>query len=325
MSGELPPQLRAGLEALAAGHAGRALGEASARLTDNYRGGRGTRLAAPVDLAAYAVARMPATYAAFRAVLEEVAERADFAPASLIDIGCGPGTAAWAALDAFPDIAAATLVDAHAGMIGLGRQLAAQGPRALAGAAWIEAPMARHLPGAAKADLVVAGYALNEVPLDDVATLAHQFYAAATAVVVIVEPGTPQGFAVIERARGALIAAGGAVIAPCPHDGPCPLAAPDWCHFSARLPRLRAHKAAKGADVPFEDERYSYVAVARPGVVIRPAPARVLRPPKASKPATSFSLCTTEGLQHRTVAARDRDLARRTRKIGWGDVFPVDP
>ncbi|WP_214403373.1 hypothetical protein, partial [Escherichia coli] len=64
MSGELPPQLRAGLEALAADHPGRALGEASARLTGNYRGGRGTQLATPVDLAAYAVARMPATYAA---------------------------------------------------------------------------------------------------------------------------------------------------------------------------------------------------------------------------------------------------------------------
>ncbi|MFX5494022.1 small ribosomal subunit Rsm22 family protein, partial [Acinetobacter baumannii] len=88
----------------------------------------------------------------------------------------------------------------------------------------------RHLPQAARADLVVAGYALNEVPLDDVAGLARQLHAAATGLVGIVEPGTPKGFAVIERARGALIAAGGVVVAPCPHGGPCPLTTPDWCH-----------------------------------------------------------------------------------------------
>ncbi|QCI63651.1 small ribosomal subunit Rsm22 family protein [Phreatobacter stygius] len=325
MSGELPASLRAGLEALAAAHPGRALGEASSRLTSHYRGGHGTRLDAAVDLAAYAVARMPATYAAFRAVLDEVAARVDIQPVSVTDIGCGPGTAAWAVADAFPGIATATLVDAHSGMIGLGRKLAEAGPRALAGATWITAPMARHLAEAAKTDLVVAGYALNEIPPDEVAGIARQFYAAATGLVVIVEPGTPQGFAVIDRARAALIAAGGQVVAPCPHAGPCPLQTPDWCHFSARLPRLKAHKAAKGADVPFEDERYSYVAIAKPGMVIRPAAARVLRPPKATKPATLFRLCTADGLQDRTVAGRDRDLARRTRKTGWGDAFPADP
>ena len=41
------------------------------------------------------------------------------------------------------------------------------------------------------------------------------------------------------------------------------LLAPDWCHFTQRLPRSRAHKQIKEADVPFEDEKFSYVALTR--------------------------------------------------------------
>ena len=325
MSGELPAALRAGLEGLAGRHPGRALGEASARLTANYRAGRGTRLDRPVDVAAYAIARMPATYAAFRAVLAEAALRSAVAPRTLLDMGCGPGTASWAALDVFPDIGSATLVDIHAGMIGIGRELAAAGAPALARASWIEAPMARHLGRPASADLVLSGYALNEIPPGEVAAVARALYAATAGLVVIVEPGTPQGFAVVAAARTVLAAAGARILAPCPHDAACPLEAPDWCHFSARLPRLRAHKAAKGADVPFEDERYSYVVAARPGPALQPAAARILRPPRATKAATTFRLCTAAGLVEETVPERERDRARSVRKLGWGDAFPAGP
>ncbi len=323
MSSELPAALRSAIEALAAGHPGRALADAATKLSADYRAGRGTRLAAPVDLAAYAVARMPATYAAIRAVLDEVAERTEFAPASLIDAGCGPGTASWAALDAFDGIEAAMLVDAHDGMIGLARTLAAPTP-VLAKARFTRASLNRSLGEAGTADLVVAGYALNELLAAEVAAAAQRLYRASTGLTVIVEPGTPQGFAVVASARAALIAAGGRIIAPCPHGGACPLSAPDWCHFSARLPRLKAHRLAKGADVPFEDERYAYVAVARPDITIHPAEARVLRPPKTSKPETVFRLCTADGLVDRKVPVRDKSLSRLTRHTGWGDAFPTE-
>jgi ribosomal protein RSM22 (predicted rRNA methylase) len=132
----------------------------------------------------------------------------------------------------------------------------------------------------------------------------------------------PANWPAIRALRTGLIGSGWSVIAPCPGDGPCPVAAPDWCHFSQRLPRLRAHRAAKGADVPFEDEPFSYVAAAAPGIAIRPAAARILRAPKATKPATDFRLCTPTGLVEETVAARDRARERLTRKLRWGDEFP---
>jgi hypothetical protein len=111
---------------------------------------------------------------------------------------------------------------------------------------------------------------------------------------LVVEPGTPAGYARIIAARAQLIAAGAHVAAPCPHDGKCPLTAPDWCHFTQRLPRLRAHKQIKGAELPFEDEKFSYVALTRAPAARHPA--RVLAQPAVSKVEVSAKLCTPDGV-----------------------------
>lgn len=322
MSADLPPALRAALDRLAGRFGGRDLAAASQRLSADYRAGRGSRLPTPVDLAAYAIARMPATYAACAAALGEAAARVDLAPRTLLDVGCGPGTATWAAAETFPDLVKATLLDAHAGMTALGRDLAAEGPALLVEADWQAGRLEAVAP--ASADLVVASYALNELKSGAVADAARALYGAASGILVLIEPGTPAGFAVIAAARNALIACGARIAAPCPGGAACPVVAPDWCHFSARLPRLRAHKAAKSADVPFEDERYAYLVAARPHLQIEAAPARILRPPHADKTGTTFTLCTEGGLSRRVVASRDRGAHRLTRRLGWGDVFPSE-
>jgi ribosomal protein RSM22 (predicted rRNA methylase) len=60
------------------------------------------------------------------------------------------------------------------------------------------------------------------------------------------------------------------VVAPCPHDGMCPLAAASskaWCHFGTRFQRpgfMQEAKAPAGHRVnpsDFQDERYSYVVL----------------------------------------------------------------
>jgi ribosomal protein RSM22 (predicted rRNA methylase) len=265
---------------------------------------------------------MPATYAACAAAFAEAAERIDCAPRTILDIGCGPGTATWAALDAFPSLDRATLRDAHAGMVSLGRELAAEGPPLLSGADWQTGRVGDDLP---TADLVVASYALNELKPAEVASVARSLWAAAGQILVLVEPGTPAGFAVIAAARAALVANQAQIAAPCPGNVVCPVAPPDWCHFSARLPRLRAHRAAKGADVPFEDERYAYLVAVRPGIAVVPAASRILRPPRADKAGTTFALCTPAGAVARIVPSRDREAHRLTRRLGWGDAFDIEP
>src|SRR4029453_11187949 len=109
-----------------------------------------------------------------------------------------------------------------------------------------------------------------------------------------VEPGTPAGYARIIALRERLIALGAHVAAPCPHDGECPLVAPDWCHFTQRLPRSQAHRQIKAAELAFEDEKFAYVALTRAAVARRPA--RVLAQPEVGKVEVTAKLCTPGGL-----------------------------
>jgi ribosomal protein RSM22 (predicted rRNA methylase) len=134
---------------------------------------------------------------------------------------------------------------------------------------------------------------------------------------LLVEPGTPDGYGRIIALRAQLIASGAHVAAPCPHDLACPLDPPDWCHFAQRLPRSRAHKALKNADVPFEDEKFAYVALTRVPVA-RPA-SRVLAPPEVGKVEVAAKLCTAGGLAAAKVPRRDKAGYARARHWRWGD------
>jgi ribosomal protein RSM22 (predicted rRNA methylase) len=96
----------------------------------------------------------------------------------------------------------------------------------------------------------------------------------------------------------------------------------DWCHFTVRLPRSRAHMHAKAATVPFEDEPFSYLVMARDGDPTRGA--RVLAPPGHAKPGIDLKLCADGEVQTRHIARREAAAYRLAKKLGWGDfVFPA--
>jgi ribosomal protein RSM22 (predicted rRNA methylase) len=312
---QLPPDLTAAMAALLEGVARKDLVAAAEKQSAGYRkGATSGAILTPADAAAYAVARMPATFAACAAVFARFGEVVpDFAPASLLDVGAGTGAASWAAQEAWPGITVLTMLDHNPALRTLARKLATAGPLAhaeiLAGDLGAEKP---------KADLVVASYVLAELPQASAAATARHLWTSAIQALVLVEPGTPAGFARIREARAALIAEGAHVAAPCTHDNVCPMIGDDWCHFSQRLPRSRDHMLMKGAKVPFEDERYSYVVAMREKVS---SGARILAPPLETKPGLTFKLCDETGLRSQFVATRDKDEYRRVRKREWGDLF----
>src|ERR1700731_2357212 len=87
-------------------------------------GGNSRAIAAPADALAYALVRMPATYAAVTACLNALAEvRPDFAPISLLDVGAGPGTASWAAAETFSSLQNFMLLDINAALQTLALEL----------------------------------------------------------------------------------------------------------------------------------------------------------------------------------------------------------
>src|ERR1700733_1424036 len=100
---ELPPLLRRNVDRALSGVALADLTAAATRLSQRYRDesrDNGPHVRSKRDALAYIAVRLPATYAAVRASFAAVVEaRPDFAPKTALDVGAGPGTALWAAID----------------------------------------------------------------------------------------------------------------------------------------------------------------------------------------------------------------------------------
>ena len=279
------------------------LQRAAIALSDAYREGRLVRLSAEERTAAYLVTRMPATYAAAQAVLREVSAR--IAPvASILDAGAGTGAASLAARDYFPD-ASITLVERDPSFAAAARQW-------LPDATLLANDIAR-METLPPHDLVIAAYSLGEFG----AEIAVRLWQAARIALVLIEPGTPRGVQLIRKIRTALLAVGAHMIAPCPAEIPCPLADPDWCHFAARVERSSLHRRVKGGELGHEDEKFSYIALARQPVEL--PSARIIRHPQHRPGLIEIENCTPAGLRSERITKRDRDRFRAARKASWGD------
>lgn len=295
--------LRAALAGLLDGLPPTQAAQAVERLIANYRGTTPTD--APVlrdrsDVAAYAAYRMPATFEAVRAALGELREAAPgWVPATHTDIGGGTGAASWAVAEAWEDestgqgpVPQTAVLDWAQPALALGQELArASGVPALRAARWERARISASI-SIEDTDLVTVSYVLKELTEGDRAAVVAEAARAARAV-VIVEPGTPDGYARIIAARDQLIAAGMTVAAPCPHSSACPIVpGSDWCHFSARVSRSSLHRQVKGGSLPYEDEKFSYVAATR--FPVTPATDRVTRKPQIRKGLVLLDLCSAD-------------------------------
>ena len=126
MSPDLPPALRSAIDREMAGVSRQSMAERTAATTTAYRAG-GTSASAirgRDDALAYALARLPATYAACAEVFSEAGRMIPgFSPKSLLDAGCGPGGGSWAAREAWPDLNDVTWLDANPPFLELARRL----------------------------------------------------------------------------------------------------------------------------------------------------------------------------------------------------------
>lgn len=320
---QLPPALRLAVERELEGVALADLAQASETLSRRYRAEiRDGRLHIDSEVAAraYLATRLPATYAAIAASLRQTADAsAEFRPNTLLDVGAGPGTAAWAAASIWPSLASAELVEASPAIRMVGTRLSAALP--IADVRWQSANAAGSLADHRPADLVILAYVLDELEPVSRGPLVTHLWQSTSGVLVVVEPGTTAGWRRILAARDQLIAAGAQILAPCPHASSCPLVAPDWCHFSVRVARSRLHREAKSAAVPWEDEKFIYLAASRTASPVRQA--RVLAPPRKRGGGLAFKLCDVDGTSRGLdVLKRDGAAFAVARRLDWGDAVP---
>lgn len=231
----------------------RAIAVAAVDLSQRYRALAPSRLDSLEGVLAYAAWMLPATHAQVLGALRAVPLRVgEWRPRSLLDLGGGPGTAAWAALDIWPDIESVTVVDREPAMLDFGREAAAGAPfAALRDAKWLSAGLPGGIPRG-QSSLVILANVVGELDPTEAALVVRRAWEACDGALVIVEPGTPPGFRAVEEARRLAIGLGAHVLAPCPHAGACPLS------DLAILQAGRAHGAVgrKGSEEGFTpDER----------------------------------------------------------------------
>lgn len=295
------------------------LARAVAELTQRYRAERLSHaITTPAHRAAYLAVRAPATFAANHHVFAEMRRLAPEAGITgLLDLGAGPGTVLYAAAEVFPELARASMIDADASLIDLGRRLAEQSSHpAIRAATWLH----QDLKGSLRLephDLVVISYALNELPKPVAERTVLQAWQCTWQFLVVVEPGTMRGFGFINSARTQLIAAGAHILAPCPHALECPMAsAGDWCHFAQRVERTSLHRQLKAGALGHEDEKFSYVVASRNQ--FPSATARIVRHPQKHTGHVQLTLCTSQGLEKRTITKSQKEDYKRARKSEWG-------
>jgi ribosomal protein RSM22 (predicted rRNA methylase) len=306
------------------------LAKAAAELSERYRDQRQTVerfIATDAHRSAYVAVRIPASFAAARAVFAEIRRLAPETPiSSLLDLGAGTGAASWAAIEVFDELRRITMVEQDRELVRLGKRLAESSPSvALRDADW----QTRDLTACAEFadhDLVVCSYSLGEIEPGAARRILKAAWQSAHRAVAIIEPGTMKGFEMILALHDDLIAAGGHIIAPCPHERACPMASADkpdadWRHFAARFERSSLHRRIKGAELGYEDEKYSYIAASKSPV--QPASARIIRHPMRRAGFTQLQLCAEEGLADVTVTRKDKEEWKRARKADWGDAWDL--
>jgi len=300
----------------------RKLAQATAQLSEHYKAGDFSTPAVATEAhrAAYLAVRLPATYAAIRRVFAEINLRAPQSEIrSLLDLGAGPATALFAANEQFPHLQQATLVEADAGWIAVGKNLARQsGSPVVQQAQWLTQDLRSGL-SCEKHDMVVISYTVGELPQAAADAVLNNAWKCASKFLVLVEPGTRRGFAAINAARSFLIANAATIIAPCPHHCACPMAAAgDWCHFSQRVERTSQHRQLKGGELGYEDEKFSYLVVARSDSPF--TGERIVRHPRKHSGHVQLALCTSKGqIENRTVTRSSKEAYKRARKAEWGD------
>lgn len=320
---ELPSPLRQAIDQALEHTPVADLAKAAEALSQRYRAetrdGR-WHVSSDLQAKAYMATRMPATYAAARAALGYLSDlRPDFSPLDLLDVGSGTGAAVWAAHNCWGSLEAATLLEGSEAMRRWGKELSAA---SVVQSDWKSADLRNPLPALEPHQLVTLTYVLDELEPPARSALVGQLWNLTADMLLIVEPGTPAGWRRILEARGQLLGLGAHLVAPCPHAQTCPLTRLDgeWCHFSRRVARSRVHRLAKGGEVPWEDEKFIYLAVARAPIAL--PQGRVISPAKGGKGHLRLRLCAADGSEsEQTFSKRNGEAYQAARRLDWGDAL----
>jgi ribosomal protein RSM22 (predicted rRNA methylase) len=272
-----------------------------------------------VEAITYSAVRMPATYSAVYTALKYSLEICNENIDSLLDVGAGTGAGSWAANELL-NLEQITCLEREDAMLNFGSKIMKKSENdVIKNAKWEKFDLVNS-EIKYNADLVICSYVLNELNETDRINALQKLWNATNKILLIIEPGTPMGFSEIKENMKILKSYGASVIAPCPNIENCSMPEDDWCHTTCRVSRTKIHKLLKNADVPYEDEKFSYVSVSKTNVN-KPDYARVLRHPKIESGKITLQICTKSGISEKIVTKKEKELFKISRKLKCGDKF----
>ena len=303
----------------------RALDAAADRIHRKYTEGALLPLEGLAEHVAYAVCRMPATFAAVTQALSHVQRVVpSFAPTSVLDVGSGPGTAALSSMLTFPTLRQCVGMERNKDFLTISELLFTTIPGLQASFKGVQGDCESALPPPGKYDLMTMAYVVGELPAD-IRQQWMRHAASVSQVLLLVEPGTPAGWECLMGCRESIISLGGQILAPCPHHKPCPFTGTDaWCHEAVRLPRSSLHRRLKKGELGYEDEKFCYLAATFSSELPKDVPpARIVHAPRHRHGHTLLTLCTYRGMLEPTIISRKyKELYRIARDARWGDLLP---
>lgn len=292
----------------------------SKRYMESERTGE-TFLRTNLDTIAYSVIRMPATYSAIRTCLEKVLEVYDFDIKSVLDIGSGTGAAEWACNDLF-DVKDIVCLEREKDMRDISKKYFSFDEN-LKNVKFIESDILKE-DLSVKKDLCILSYIINELSVENRLKVIDKVLKSAGKVLLIVEPGTPEGFNNIKEIRDYAYNKGYKIIAPCTgFCGRCDIPSDDWCASSVRVQRTKIHKYLKDAEIGFEDEKFSYVAISTEDIDFDNITnkRRILRHPKIENGRVIVKTCLNGEIKEDVITKKNKEDFKVLKKKNVGDMF----
>jgi ribosomal protein RSM22 (predicted rRNA methylase) len=259
-----------------------------------------------LDRLAYLLFRFPATYA----VIEKLAQDLTSYPIKrVLDMGAGSGAGSLA-LSAVLSLEEIFLLDQDKELLAYAHQFLESSHQLICK----NFAQVNDLP---PVDLTLFSYSLGEsLVWREILEKVLQ----TTSYLLIVEPGTPKGFARLKEVRTFLLEKGLFLHAPCPHQQECPLQEGNWCHFYARVQRRALQKEIKQGTLGYEDEKFSYLFFSKEPPEQKEV-SRILRKPIVLPLKISATVCSYTGQEEEWTLSKRDPRFKEAKKWRWGDLI----
>lgn len=302
------------------------LKQISSKLSNRYmneeRNGQ-SLLSKDIEALSYLVIRMPATYCAVKTILDKINLKEEVK--TFIDVGAGTGAASIGILEQF-NIQEGMCIEREKSMQDLGKELLEQ-IQDKEKIDWVNLDIEKNDINK-NADLVITSYMINEIKEKNRLDIVKKLLNLTNKYLIIIEPGTPEGFKNIRKIHEYAIENKIKILAPCIGNFKCTLPTEDWCHSIVRVERNKVHRYLKQGDAPYEDEKFSYIVLYKESKenkekIKTKREVRILRHPIIEKGKITLKICFNGIIEEKIITKNNKELFKIAKKAKCGDAILI--